>query len=435
MARARAAALHAIAERERRARAAEAAAAAPAEPTPREMTAAERARASVLDAINGKKTRAEANQKPVHQQQGRASRSGSQSGARGFTTVLALSHSSSYQPPSRQLVTPGTVVNPELDGIFSSVLTLPDALALICTAAGLRAFRSIALVCRAWRAAVNAKAREWGVLTYLRAIGSGFGKRRAQLDTPTWLAWLPEREERAADERPDVLKQTASLLCVVDSCNYRLSAMRHDGTVTRLLARAGVPEGEAELSSPSSVCYDSARGCLYVMATVGAVDRRLLRFTLPDFVLAASSDEGLGASETDASEGMTCYEGVVYVVDTARHRLAAFDADTLQLLYFSGTKGRAQHLRTLNGEPIFSNPHDVVAHKGELYISDTHHDRIQVTTASRVRPKWVGSIGQRGSEPGQFIYPRGLAIARDLLYVCEAQQVQALACIIHACII
>ena len=94
---------------------------------------------------------------------------------------------------------------------LAAALLETDSLTLICTFAGLRCFSSIALTCHAWHDAVQAKAREWGVLTYLKAIGGGFGKRRSQLDTPTWCCWLPVDD--------DQLGIAASpSLCIVDSC-------------------------------------------------------------------------------------------------------------------------------------------------------------------------------------------------------------------------
>ena len=121
------------------------------------------------------------------------------------TVVLADSMMSVYyRPPT--VPTPG--------GDFTQALLATDALTLIVTFAGLRAFGSFALVCHAWRNAVQAKAREWGVLSYVRAIGGGFGKRKSQLDTPTWLCCLP------ADD-PHLGLTAAPTLAIVDTCNYR----------------------------------------------------------------------------------------------------------------------------------------------------------------------------------------------------------------------
>lgn len=77
------------------------------------------------------------------------------------------------------------------------------------------------------------------------------------------------------------------------------------------------------------------------------------------------------------------------------------------------------------GEPILASPHAIVAQDGELFVTDTHNDRIQVLAAG-FPVKWLGVIGQSGRLPGQFTYPRGLAITRKLLYVCEERRVQVL---------
>ena len=55
--------------------------------------------------------------------------------------------------------------------------------------------------CTAWHDAIKTKMREWGVLTYLRTLGRGFGKLRGQFDTPTWMSLLPDGQ-----------------LAIVDSC-------------------------------------------------------------------------------------------------------------------------------------------------------------------------------------------------------------------------
>ena len=72
------------------------------------------------------------------------------------------------------------------------------------------------------------------------------------------------------------------------------------------------------------------------------------------------------------------------------------------------------------------NPMDAVAHEGELFVSDTHNDRIQVFNLAL---EWIGMIGQRGRQAGQFVYPRGVAIAKSgnahwLLYVAEQSRIQ-----------
>lgn len=200
-----------------------------------------------------------------------------------------------------------------------------------------------------------------------------------------------------------------------------------DGTVSRVLGRVGTEGGGAlgEVSQPSSICYDAEASCVFVVATVGVDDRRLLRYSLPGFHLEATSDTGVGLSHLDAAEGMASSGGMVFVVDTARHRVVVFDGRSLRCLGFSGGHSDRKGWHSASGEPILSSPYDVVAHDGELFVSDTHNDRIQVLAAAWPA-KWIGVIGQSGHGPGQFTYPRGLAIARRLLYVCEERQVQVL---------
>ena len=70
----------------------------------------------------------------------------------------------------------------------------------------------------------------------------------------------------------------------------------------------------------------------------------------------------------------------------------------------------------------------IAAHDDELFVSDTHNDRIQVFNTSL---DWIGVIGQRGKLAGQFVYPRGVAIAQSgndhwLLYVAEQSRIQGL---------
>ena len=301
-----------------------------------------------------------------------------------------------------------------------AALQLSDTLGYIVSLAGLRCFTTMSLVCRAWRDEVDAKAREWGVLTYVKSVGGGFGKRKAQLDTPTWLCTLPVRD--------NLLNQTSLSLAIVDSCNFRLSVMRFDGTVSRVLSRIGVESSAdplLELSSqPSSLCFHAESNSVYVVATVGASDRRLLRYALPDFRLLGGSSEGMGAVELDAPEGMTCCNDLVFIVDSARHRIVTYDAKTLKYIgYSGGYSDRRSRWHHRSGEPIFTSPYDIVSCDGELFVSDTHNDRVQILAAQHPC-RWIGVIGQSGHGPGQFTYPRGLAIARKLLYVCEERQVQ-----------
>lgn len=121
--------------------------------------------------------------------------------------------------------------------------------------------------------------------------------------------------------------------------------------------------------------------------------------------------------------------GLIFVVDTANHKIVAFDLDTLERRATYPPADTAWGKQGRGGKrwDQLSSPHDICSHESELFVSDTHNDRIQVFSTSLC---WLGVIGCRGRGPGQFVYPRGVCVAgtgsRKLLYVCEDQRIQAL---------
>ena len=243
------------------------------------------------------------------------------------------------------------------------------------------------------------------------AIGGGYSKRKAQLDTPRGCA-LPVSDH--------LLNRACAFACVVDSCNYRLSlTVRWYGQPCLCSCHREQLRSSWRILTASSICYDAESSGAFVVATVGANDRRLLHYSPRP---ADWRREGL--MMTPRGHGRQRRHRLYR--DTARHRLVAYDAATLQFLGHSGGySDRQTRWHHRSGEPIFSSPYDIVAHDGELFVSDTHNDRVQVL-AARHPARWIGVIGQSGHGPGEFTYPQGLAVARELLYVCEERQVQAL---------
>ena len=97
-----------------------------------------------------------------------------------------------------------------------------------------------------------------------------------------------------------------------------------------------------------------------------------------------------GKTQLDAPEGMAVDQGRVYIVDTANHRVVAFDARSLSKL---AQYPPAEWDATRCGKRYDQRdcPQDIAAHEGELFVSDTHNDRIQVFNANL---DWIGVIGQ-----------------------------------------
>ena len=138
-----------------------------------------------------------------------------------------------------------------------------------------------------------------------------------------------------------------------------------------------------EISSPSSIAVTkgtaSTLGRVYAAANFGSHDRRLMAFDPQSFALTRTSDVRL-----DAPEGMVAAEGKIFVVDTGQHRVVAFDGETLERVgsyppaslssgnVFMAGGGMACTWKKL------SSPQDIAYYQGELFISDTRNDRIQV---------------------------------------------------------
>src|SRR5262249_47375790 len=97
-----------------------------------------------------------------------------------------------------------------------------------------------------------------------------------------------------------------------------------------------------------------------------------------------------------------------YVVDTAKHQVAVFDADTFKFLRAIGGPAKKEG----DEDPgTLSKPSNVVVDKdGLIYVSDTMNNRIQVFDADG---HFISMFGQHGDAPGYFARPKGVAIDTD----------------------
>lgn len=123
--------------------------------------------------------------------------------------------------------------------------------------------------------AIVAKMREWGMLTYVRAVGKGFGKLPGYFDMPTWMCIVPDGH-------------FGSNLCVVDSCNYRLQLINpYDGTVIKSVGRPGARFGEVmttifrHTGSTTPTPYNPRQNRLLLLLLLG-----LPQLAIPVFQLA-----------------------------------------------------------------------------------------------------------------------------------------------------
>jgi sugar lactone lactonase YvrE len=98
----------------------------------------------------------------------------------------------------------------------------------------------------------------------------------------------------------------------------------------------------------------------------------------------------------------------IYIADTELDQVLVFDADTYKLLRRIGTTGK-QHTLTTPGN--FSKPTNVaVDQEGNLYVTDTFNDRVEVFDADGT---FIRAFGKNGDGPGDFARPKGIAIDSD----------------------
>jgi DNA-binding beta-propeller fold protein YncE len=98
----------------------------------------------------------------------------------------------------------------------------------------------------------------------------------------------------------------------------------------------------------------------------------------------------------------------IYVADTGLDQVLVYDADTYKLLRRIGTTGKNH---TLTDPGNFSKPTNVAVDKdGNLYVSDTWNDRVEVFDADGV---FIRAFGKNGDGPGDFARPKGIAIDCD----------------------
>jgi DNA-binding beta-propeller fold protein YncE len=131
--------------------------------------------------------------------------------------------------------------------------------------------------------------------------------------------------------------------------------------------------------------------------------------------------------EGTISEGMASPGGMaidtenryLYVSDADLDQVLVYDADPpYKLLRKLGTTGK-DHTLTAPGD--FARPSNVaVDHDGNLYVSDTLNDRVEIFDAEG---NFIRTFGKPGDGPGYFARPKGIAIDGDgHVWVADAVQ-------------
>lgn len=184
----------------------------------------------------------------------------------------------------------------------------------------------------------------------------------------------------------------------------QVAPVRNDSEGRPVFGGAGTFPGS--LSSPADIETDAA-GNLYV---VDAKFRRLQKYDRDGNFLASVPIRLSPSASAEQSEpwGLAVApDGTIAVADTFGWRVRLFDRDLKPLATFGNPPDSTRPVGPLD---LFG-PRDLIFdNAGNLWVTDTGHDRIVVYTPAG---EFVREFGSQGSGPGQFDEPIGLARADD----------------------
>lgn len=178
-----------------------------------------------------------------------------------------------------------------------------------------------------------------------------------------------------------------------------------------------------QFDTPVGITSSDDEELIYV---VDSLNLRVERFTTDgEFVGVWNGEEDPNLAFAQAFNsgptGIAFEDDLIYVADTWNHRVVIVDRAG-QFVRELGQRGANADLND-GSDPseqtgLFFGPRDVAVHDGEIYVTDTGNERVQVFAGDGT---FLRAFGGYGSEPGQLIEPVGIAIDDDgLVYVADS---------------
>ena len=221
--------------------------------------------------------------------------------------------------------------------------------------------------------------------TFLRSFGT-HGAAPGQFNMPGGVAV-------GMDENED------EMVVVTDQGNGRLQLFNVEGTLLRVISRAGTADGE--LLEPTGVVVLPATGEIIVADYQNC---RVQVFDRAGNFVRKFGRPGEGDGEFKHPSGVALSpDGCLVVADYQNDRLQCFDPTSGSFLRTIGRHGNAA------GE--FERPFDVaIASDGHILATDYENHRVQVLSPTG---EYVRQFGTHGSGVAQFDSPGGVAVSAD----------------------
>jgi len=244
----------------------------------------------------------------------------------------------------------------------------------------------------------------------------------AWLDTPGGLAIGPAGHIYLADAHSDAIRRIDAT--TLTSATYAGDPGRGAG-----FTGDGGPAARAQLAEPDGIAF-APDGDLIVADSENHRIRRIDRETGVITTIAGSgvpgwNGDGLPALETafDQPSAVACApNGDIYVADTMNNRIRRIDHVTGLVSTVAGNGRVAEDGPVGDGrsatEARLFMPSDVaLGPDGDLYVADTHHNRIRVVDRATGRIRTVAGSGAFGNAPdavpateGALSAPTGIAL-------------------------